>query len=273
MLERIEITTKQGSTLVLPIGDSTEGYFVKDITGLDPVKATLVSSSVASIDGAQYQSSRRETRNLVFKIGVEISQRYGSVSALRKRLSSFLMPKSEAHFRFFSDDMPPVDISARVETFEFPLFTQEPEAICSLIAYDPDFIEAESTTFTGAATSVPTEFGLNYEGSVETGFKFRLNVTRNISEFKITHRSSDDFVGSFEYADTLLAGDVVEISTVSGNKYVTLTRNGSEQPKLYAMSPYSNWINVFPGLNYLGLVIEGGGMPYTIEYNNRYGGL
>lgn len=273
MLERIEVVTNSGSTLAIPVQGGGDGYFITGIDGLDPVKATLVSSSFASVDGEQYQSSRREARNPVFKIGVDTSQLIGSVGQLRRKLAGFLMPKSEVTLRFLSDDMPTVEITARVESFDFPLFVQEPEATVSVMCYDPDFVDMELMSFSGTSTVAPTEYGVDYVGSVETGVVFRINIPYATSAFTISHRAPDNSVGTIEFANPLLAGDVIEISTVSGNKYVNLIRGTTVSSLLYAMSPVSNWINLFTGTNYISVVAGGAGLPYTIEYTTKYGGL
>ena len=70
MLNRIEIQKKDGGVLTLPIYDATN-FQIKDIQGLDPVKANIVTSNFANIDGGQFQSSRREMRNLVIKLGID----------------------------------------------------------------------------------------------------------------------------------------------------------------------------------------------------------
>lgn len=273
MLERIEVSTSRGNTLSIPLNGGDLGYFILPIDGLDPVKATLVSSSVASSDGEVYQSSRREGRNIVFKIGVDTSQLFGSVSALRRKLQSFLMPKSEVTLRFFSDDMPTVEIVARVESFDFPLFVQEPEATVSVMCYDPDFIDPEVITVSGTSTTTPVEGAIEYVGDVETGVVFRITIPYATSQFSIRHRSSDNTVGAIDFSENLLAGDIIEISTVSGDKYVDLIRSNSRSSILWGMSPFSNWINLFPETNYISVVAQGAGLPYTIAYNTRYGGL
>lgn len=273
MLERIEVITNSGSTLAIPIQGGGDGYFITAIDGLDPVKATLVSSSFASVDGEQYQSSRREARNPVFKIGVDTSQLIGSVGQLRRKLAGFLMPKSEVTLRFLSDDMPDVEIVARVESFDFPLFVQEPEATISVMCYDPDFVDKELVSVSGTSTVAPTEYGVEYVGSVETGVVFSVTIPYASSGFVISHRAPDNSVGMIDFASSLLAGDVIEISTISGDKHVNLIRGSSVSSLLYGMTPASNWINLFPGTNYISVVAGGAGLPYTIEYTTKYGGL
>ncbi len=60
MLIKVEARTSSGALLILPLDDVSSGYVVEEIEGLDPVKATLVSSSFAQADGEQYH-----TRNVI----------------------------------------------------------------------------------------------------------------------------------------------------------------------------------------------------------------
>jgi hypothetical protein len=253
--------------------DGADGYFFDNIDGLDPVKANLVSSSFANVDGEQYQSSRRDARNLVFKMGVDISQIDGSVSQLRRRLMGILMPKSEVILRFFSDDFPAVDIVGIVETFDWPLFVQEPDVTLSIMCYQPDFVDLMTVVNVDKTVATPINTLIEYPGSVETGFTFRMLLDRALSEFTIFHRSSAGILSSLEFAEPMLAGDLLEICTISGEKEIMLTRAGTRSSRMYGMSPYSNWINLFPGTNYISVVAEGVEIEYTIEYVNRYGGL
>lgn len=273
MLAKVEVTNKQGSTLVLPLGEAVEGFFVKDIDGLDPVKATLVSSSFAQQDGEQYQSSRREKRNLVFKLGFELGPRTGTIRDIRRKLYQFLMPKSEAYFRFYDDDGTYVDIDGRVESNETALFSKEPEAVISVLCFDPDFYDPHSVIVSGSTTSDTSEFVMQYDGSVETGFVFNLAVGRDLPEVTIFSRTPDGVMTSLQFVAPLVAGDVLRISTISGAKGASYIRNGNDNPVLYGVSPYSNWINLFPGLNYIRVYAEGAVIPYTIEYTNKFGGL
>jgi hypothetical protein len=75
------------------------------------------------------------------------------------------------------------------------------------------------------------------------------------------------------FAEPLIAGDVLTISTVSGNKHATLTRAGSDSSLLFGVAPDASWINLFPGPNYIRVYTEGAAIPYTITYTSKVGGL
>lgn len=273
MLTRVEVRTQQGNLLLLPLGDASNGVIIAEIGGLDPVNATIVSTSFANMDGEQYHSSRRESRNITMKLQLDTGNTSGNVRDIRRRLYNYLMPKSQVGLRFVDSDGLNVDISGRVESFEAPLFTNEPVVDVSIMCFNPDFYDATSVVFSGKTTSDTSTFDVEYKGTVETGVQFSLNVDRAISEFSIYHRTPEGELKTLEFNDVLTAGDILRINTIAGNKSVYLTRAGTTRSVLYGMTPQSNWIEIEPGLNRIQIYAEGAGIPYNLEYTTKYGGL
>lgn len=273
MLTTVEVRNQAGSLLTLPLSDPSQGFVVTDIEGLEPVKATLVSSSFANLDGGQYHSSRREPRNLKLKLDLEPDYILDSVQELRRRLYNFFMPKTKSNLRFILDDGTTVGIDGRIESFDSPLFTKDPSADISLMCYDPDFVNVDPVLITGNTVSTETNTLVTYEGSVETGIRFTLNVDRALTEFTIYHIPPDGVVRALDFAGSLSAGDVLQISTVPGAKGATLISGDTATSVLYGVSPQSNWIELQPGDNYIRVYATGAAIPYEIEYNTRYGGL
>lgn len=272
MLVKVEVRTRQGNLLSLPLEDISDGIIVGDIEGLDPVKATLVSSSFAGLDGQQYQSSRRDLRNIRIKLDLDPDPT-DTVRDLRNRLYGFFMPKSEVDLRFYMEDGLTVNISGRVESFEAQLFTAEPAADISIICFDPDFQGLAPVVISGNTVSTNAEFLINYEGTVETGIEFTLLPNRTLTEFAIYHRAPDDTMRILEFAAPLAVGDMLNISTVSGSKGATLLRTGTSTSVLYGISPQSNWTELASGPNYFTVYAVGAAIPFQIKYVNKYGGL
>jgi hypothetical protein len=183
------------------------------------------------------------------------------------------MPKSQVSLRFFDSDGPTVDVLGRVESCEPPLFVKDPQVDISIICFDPDFVELTPIVVTNHTVSDSTEFTITYDGTVETGILFTLNVNRSLSEFTILNRTPDDVVHSLEFAASLVAGDVVTINTVVGSKGVFLTRASTLSSILYAKSPESSWIELVKGDNHIRVSATGSTIPLTIEYTTRHGGL
>lgn len=280
MLTQVDVITRQGNVLELPLQDASEGYLVKEIEGLDPVAATLVSSSFANVDGEQYYSSRRESRNIVIKLGLESNNgTSGTGRQLRSNLYKYLMPKSTVVLRFYEEDLGGyVDIEGVVETLDCPPFAQELEATISIVCHNPDFIEPEMITVMAYVTDIDEEIEIDYPGTIETGFVFRLLQGNNdlaLPEFTIYHRGPDNVTSTLEFTESLTTAEVVEISTITGSKYGTRydpITNGTSSI-LYGVAPQSNWIQLFPGKNYIRVDGAIPDVPYWIEYTPKHGGL
>jgi hypothetical protein len=58
MINKVDITNAKGELLSLPFEDMSNGYCFRGADGLGPVKATIVKSTSAQLNGTQYHSSR-----------------------------------------------------------------------------------------------------------------------------------------------------------------------------------------------------------------------
>lgn len=273
MIDHVEVRTAAGALLDLPLNDASSGLIVEDIGGLGPVKASIVSSSFAGLDGSQYQSSRRENRNITIRLALEPDYYTTSVRDLRTMLYRFFMTKSQVNLTFYMADGLVVTIDGRVESCEPVLFTNEPKVDISILCFDPDFLVPTPATLSGGTVSDTTETLVHYDGSIEAGITFTLNLNRSLSAFTIYHKLPDNSVRTSDFAISLASGDTFTFNTVSGNKFVTLVRSGVSTNPLYAMSPQSNWIELQPGDNYLRVYATGASIPYSVTYTPRYGGL
>jgi hypothetical protein len=277
MLYLVEVRNGHGDLLSLPLDDWSQGYSVKNIDGLDPVKASFTSSKIAQEDGEEFESSERDTRNVILKLGYETDYSSTSVRALRQYLYRFFMPDTAIELRFYDDDETVVYINGHVESMDSPLFTDEPTATISIICFDPDFVDAEVVTISNNTTAITSgDTGntlVNYTGTIKTGFIFALNLNRSLSEFTLYHQPPDDTLRQLDFIAPLSAGDVLTINTISGTKGATLTRAGSDSSLLYGVSPQSSWLTLLPGVNYIRAYALGSPIPFTLQYTNLYGGL
>lgn len=273
MLTRVEITTRQGNLLSLPLEEISNGLVVEEIDGLDPVRAVMVSSSFSGLDGEQYQSSKREKREIKFTLGIEPDETVEEVSDVRDRIYDFFMPKSQVDLQFFFDNRDPVNIKGRVETCESPLWAQEPTVVTNVICFDPDFYNPTEVVYSGVTTSGSTEFTIDYDGTVDSGLQFILSADRTMSDFTIYHNPPNETLRTMEFATPLVSGDVVTINTVTGQKYATLTHLGSDSSVMFGISPQSSWLELARGPNVFRVYATGAAVPFQIKYTKRYGGL
>jgi hypothetical protein len=277
MLTSVDVSSVRGELLTLPLQDVVDGFIIQDISGLDPVKANVVTSSFATMDGEQYESSRREKRNIVLTLGLEPDWAIGTVRQMRSRLYDFFMPKSDVALRFNSDDSDPVIISGIVESFESALFSADPTVAVSILCFNPDFYNPDPVVLSDGpytTTTVLTDITIPYEGTVETGIYFRMEINRSLTSFTISNTSASGGDRTMDIAGAFVAGDVLEISTVPGNKYVNLTRgSGVPGSALASLSATSDWIQFYPGDNTFRVLAAGATIPYSITYYIKYGGL
>ena len=71
----------------------------------------------------------------------------------------------------------------------------------------------------------------------------------------------------------MVSGDILQLNTVEGNKFATVTRGGSVKSAISGPSPQADWIQLAPGTNKLRVNVSGAAIPYTFKYTSRYGGL
>lgn len=277
MLTKVEARNAAGNVLTLPFGDPVSGVYIKSIDGLDPVKANIVTSSFASQDGEQYQTARRPARNIILRLGFAPDWVLTTPKAIRDNLYKWFMTKQQDELRFYEDSGLVVSIVGRCESNDSPRTTSDPDATIGMYCFLPDFIGMTNQTIAGSSVSDSTESTASYIGSTDTGFLFTMNVNRTITGFALYMRGADGIQYEMDFAlpsGSMVAGDVLKISSVPGNKYATLTHAGVDTNVLYAISPASPWLILQPGANKIRLLISGvGAIPYTIQYTDKYGGL
>lgn len=280
MLERIDVLSPQGDLLTLTLENPTGGLIVGPIDGLGPVKATLVSSGFAQLDGEYYQASRREKRNI--RIHLELDPDYGldiSVFDLRRQLYKYFMTKYQTKLTFhMSEDtgMVPVESIGRVESMEPDLFTKEPAVDVSIVCFDPDFKDPETTLIDNSSSPL-TEVVHIYPGTISTGFQITV-YGANYYEFTIEVEDANGNIQTMAFSGTgptgyLLEDDDAKINTTPGEKKAIRIRTPFIDSLLYALLPNSQWPQLTPGENKIRVTSDNGTPQWSLEYNARYGGL
>lgn len=226
MLTGITLYNELGKNIMtLPVFGATPDsrYIVKDVEGLDPVKAVLASSETAILDGVVMHNSRVGMRNIVMTLGFNPDVAAGeSVAALRRELYSQFPPKSAITMRFLSDDFQTLRIVGITESIEGKIFSRDPEVIMSVVCAKPYFEAITASTHRYVNTFEYID--LPELGSAPTGFIFKTDPLPESIDAVVLENSLNpklDVVGPF------ITNDVVTISTEPGNKYVRRTRTGT----------------------------------------------
>lgn len=273
MLTLVEVTNVRSDTLRLALMDTSNGYSVKEIDGLDPVTATLTTSTMAQMDGAQFQNAQRGTRNITVKLGLEPDFVTNTVQSLRSALYTYFMPKANVAMNFYLDNVLFVTTSGQVESCENAMFSADPEVDISIICYDPDFYAPEAITIDTDTVSTTTVQTISYPGNSETGFIFTLNIDRTLAGFALYNTSSDNSIQVFTVVGSFISGDVVTINTNPGSRGMTLNRAGLVTSIMYYTDTSSSWPVLQNGNNFFRAYAAGDAIPCTLVYTPRYGGI
>lgn len=273
MLSHVEVTNPQGNVFTLPIGESSVGLYVEDIQGLEPSDATIVSSDYAALDGAQYQSSRFEKRNMVFRLGLDPDFIDVTADEIRETLYTWFMPRSRISFRFFFTQGYSRSTSGMVEDFDHDRFSKELEVSIPVICFDPYFYDSDGYQLVeGETVSDGSFITLPYIGNAPTGIFLSLPITREVGLVQLTlqHGESSE---QLEFIRPMTDADILYIESTPGKKSIRLNRLGFDLKMLGAMSPYSDWPLLHKGDNQFRVYVEGAPMPYTVQYQIRDAGI
>lgn len=274
MLSKFEVTNSRGNVLTLQMDEDIAGnYQVADIEGLDPVKATLVSTSYAGSDGEEFQTAKLPARNIIIKLDLDPDFNPKTYTDLRGDLYSFFMPKSAVKLRFYLTSGLYVDINGIVESMSSALFEEDPTVEISVMCHKPDFIDSRMVTVSGHTVASSTNTEIDYPGNVQAGTVLNLHVNRSVSGFTIYNLDEGGRLTQLDFSYALIAGDELVVSSLQGNKGITLTRASISSSVLYGRSAQSSWINFVEGLNQFRVYALGDPIPYDLEYVVRYGGL
>lgn len=276
MLTLVEITNARSNKLQLTPANASNGYVVKDIEGLDPVDATLTTSSMAQLDGAQFQNAQRSTRNITMKLGLQPDYVASTVDSLRTGLYAYFMPKANITLGFYKDGAIFALTQGQVESFDCSMFTSDPEADISIICYDPDFYGPVAETTSINTVSDGTTTTIAYEGTSDTGVIFTLNINRSFGSFALYNTAPDNSIQVFSVTvedGTFISGDVITITTIPGMKSITLKRAGIATSILYSVDDDSVWTSLQNGNNFIRAFASGDAIPCTLTYTPLYGAL
>ena len=204
---------EDGSALVLT--DQTK--WVCEYAGFNPPKASLYSSNMAGMNGARYQGSRLNTRNIVLTFTI-----FHDIPTSRLELYDFF--RIGQYIKLEYRGTRNVWIDGYIETIQNDQFKSTPHKQVlqvSILCYDPDFKDVESVSVTKAANAIYTNF--NYGGTVPTGFEANVTFTGSVTKLAFRNGVAGDLL---VIVDTFASGDSLYVCTVKGKKAVKKTSGG-----------------------------------------------
>ena len=252
---------------------------VRNITGLDPVKASVNTTPYGAVDGESYVGSSIPKRNIVLTLRPNPDWNDWSYEALRRLLYSYFMPKRETQLVFLSDDMIPVEISGIVEGVEVNMFSKDPELQVSIVCPDPYFTAVDPTVVTGQAlrpdAPISAYTPIEYGGTIETGIQVKV--------FKVSGPDTSHVgvaIDEWPYlgvTTTVDATKYFEMSSMPMRKYVQTVELGTgiitNLLNAVSIEGGSDWPIFQPGENNFAVITTQGVQDWELTYFERFGGL
>lgn len=283
-----KIENSSGNVLTLTGNEPV--YQVIDITGLNPPPAQINTTTIVGLDGAVFNSSKLQTRNLVLTIKIN-----GNVETNRLMLYSYFRTKDWCKF-YYSNNTLDVSIEGYVESVECDLFTNNEIAQISILCPYPYFRSLNEVIqdFSNVQKLFVFPFSINIDDPIvistledsggvaiynnsesETGVLIYIDFLDSASSVEIKNTKTGD---DFEINYSFLENDTVIINTNKGKKSITLLRNGVLTNLFSALQAGSVFFQLLPGVNNFEYLVSGSSsnnndVLITFKYYNIYRGV
>lgn len=282
MLTEVKAFSSWPSAPALPLSDEgreeTDLIQIRNIDGLNPVKASVNTSPFGSVDGEAFVGSSVLSRNIVITVCPNPDWKTWTYESLRRLLYQYFMPKRAVRLVFYSDDMVPVEINGIVEDVSVNQFSKDPELLVSIIcpypyftALDPTVVAGQSIRAGGVITPI------NYKGNVESGLYVEVTYTSGVNPGSVGIQVGDP---TLTHANVILANIITptkyfELSSVPLEKYVrgVATDTGLITNMLSNIQIGSSWPILLPGDNDFSVITDVGVQDWRLVYYERFGGL
>ena len=252
MIKSITITNHLAESITLELERPEDsGFLVLAVEGLGPGKANINVVANATGDGSLYNSARVNARNILIRLRFLENP---TIEATRQLSYKYFPIKKRIKLTIETDNRE-CYIYGNVESNEPNIFSNEEGTQISLVCPDPYFysLENHTTIFSSAESLFEFEFSneslaedlinfgeitrdvvqnILYSGDAEVGVVITIHVfgpVSNITIYNLNTRESMKIDTDRLVVMTgvgLSTGDDVIISTVKGDKYVFLLREG-----------------------------------------------
>lgn len=257
----------------------TPNYTLYKIDGLTPPKATINSSVNTTTDGSKINSVRLENRNIVIYLKIE-----GDAEKNRIELYKYF-PVKRAVTLYYTNGTRDVFIKGVIESNEIAIFEPKQVAQISIICEKPYFAEIDEliTVFGDVVPlfefpfSIPAE-GIEFSiiernarrniintGEVESGIIIELFAFGEVVNPVIYDAMTREHIA---LKFTMQQSDKIIINTNTGEKTITLIRNGEESNVLGYMRPDSVFLMLQPGDNVYTYECESGGTNLQLTFTS-----
>lgn len=285
----LTFTNERGKEFTLsPAIDMTTPYAIVDIDGINPPKATINTSQLALIDGAQFNSAKLEMRTINVAFVIQ-----DDAEASRVSVYDVLKTKHPIAVRYTSSTRD-VRVDGYVESIEVDYGGNPQQVSVAILCPYPYWQAAQSIVsdlssviglfhFPFASTETPEiVFGyidpvisidVENGGDIETGIVIELYASEAITNPRVIDYETGDFI---QLDMTMEPADLVTIDTRVGHKTATLLRAGESVSVFNAVAKGSTWLQLAIGGSTYTYTVEGGaatGLSVKITHTNIYEGV
>lgn len=301
MIKSITVTNYLGETKKYELGrPELSGLAITQIDGLGPVKSDILTTDISSSDGASFNSARTGIRNIViyfdFRFAKDVeAARHETYKYFPKKKKLTLLIETDTRtceaYGYVEDNNP--DIFSETETTQISIICPDPylHAIekkqAMLAGIEPMFefpFSNESLTEDLIVFSEIRNLNMSnivYKGDADIGMIIRIVAigdAGNITIYNLDTRESI-FINAAKIATItgsgIKYGDEIIISTVKGNKYIRLLRNGVYTNIFNVINRQTDWFQLRKGNNRFSFVAETGqdNLELTMSYEEIYEGV
>ena len=277
--------------------DPDHGLLITSINGIGPVKGNINTTELATSDGSIYNSARLSERNIVITFKYLFKN---SIEDTRQRTYKYFPIKTPITVIFETDNRT-LGISGYIEANEPNIFSKDEGSQVSIICPNPYFYDygengLEITEFSAveslfefafdnnSLTENLIEFGniieireksIVYVGDSNVGMIIKLHIIgtiKNITLYSLLNNETmtiDTDKISELTGNPLTNGDDIIISTIKGEKSVTLQREGANINILNCLGKDSVWFQLYKGDNIIAYGAEEGVENVVISITNQ----
>lgn len=298
MIRSIIVTNYLGDSIELELArPDKSGFAVTSVSGIGPGTATINTTDISTNDGALYNSARVDSRNIV--LGITYLWK-NSIEEARHLSYKYFPLKNKCTLRFITDTRD-CEIDGYVESNDPDIFSSDETTSISIICPNPFFHSAgdgaETRTdfwniepkfefpFSNESLTEPLIImgdmltyytkNITYYGDADIGVTMSIQAygtAKNISiyntETRETMTINTDRIKTIT-GTAFGTGDVIEISTVKGNKYIKLLRGGIYTNILNCLDKNADWFQLHRGNNIFAYAAEEGATNIRFVITNR----
>lgn len=304
MIKSITVTNYLGDSIKMELArPEKSGFAITSVTGIGPGKADINMTELATNDGANFNSARLRSRNIVLSIKYLWTD---SIEEARHRSYKYFPIKKKVKL-LFETDTRSAEIEGYVESNDPSIFSKSEGTDISIVCPDPFFYSAgpdgiKSTIFSGIETAfefpfanesllvpmlefsvmqVTTFKSVIYDGDADVGVTISIHANGPASGIRIYNTGTREQMGIDDNrikaltGSGLSSGDEIVICTVKGKKSVTLIRDGARINILNCISRNADWFQISKGDNVFAYTAETGAdlLQFTITNQIVYEGV